>query len=332
MTRDSAEPQVSFVVPVRNDAVRLGRCLRSIRRVAGHRRIELLVADNGSTDGSAEVARAFGARVLELPDLRVSALRNLAAQVAAGDIVAFVDADHELEDGWLDAAIESLGAIDVGAVGAPYRSPASPTWVQRIYGAFRSMWSGTHDVSWLGSGNLSLRRDVFRRIGGFDATLEACEDVDLCQRLRQCGLRIVSDSRMGSVHHGDPPTLRALFVSELWRGRDNLRVTLRGPREWRDLPSLAIPVIELVLAGVVGVGVFVPGAGPIAAAALFLLLALVALRASLLFARLRSARVIDAFSVMAVAAVYDAARALALIVRARHRRADRGAPAPQPSK
>ena len=79
----------------------------------------------------------------------------------------------------------------------------------------------------------------------FDATLETCEDVDLCARLTAAGHRLVSDDRLRSVHLGDPPTLRALFFAELWRGRDNLRTGLRRLPAWRDVPSLLIPVVDL---------------------------------------------------------------------------------------
>ena len=83
------------------------------------------------------------------------------------------------------------------------------------------------------SGNLAVKRTAFQAIGGFDAALEACEDVDFCQRLRRAGWRLVGDERLESVHLGDPPTLAALFRAERWRGRDNLRVSLRGPLDAR---------------------------------------------------------------------------------------------------
>ena len=68
-------------------------------------------------------------------------------------------------------------------------------------------------------------------VGGFDAQLTACEDVDLCNRLRQAGHRIVADPAMRNVHYGDPSTLTALFFGELWRGRDNLQRDLPRPED-----------------------------------------------------------------------------------------------------
>ena len=75
-------PRISFIVPVRDDAARLETCLRSIVRNAGtSRHSEIVVADNGSSDGSSEVARRFGATVVTIAEnVRVSELRNRAAR------------------------------------------------------------------------------------------------------------------------------------------------------------------------------------------------------------------------------------------------------------
>ena len=202
----------SIIVPVRDDATRLRRCLQSIRSngLPGGT-TEIIVADNGSRDDSPTVAADAGARVLSLPDLRVSALRNSAAAAASGDVLAFVDADHELAPGWMAAADDCMRDPAIAAAGALYVDPPAGTWVQQMYGALRGRTQGRHDTEWLGSGNMIVRKEAFERVRGFDVSLEACEDVDLCRRLRSAGFRIVADERLRSIHHGDPPTLRALF-------------------------------------------------------------------------------------------------------------------------
>jgi glycosyltransferase involved in cell wall biosynthesis len=232
-------PTVSFIIPVRNDAKRLESCLRSIQANSfSGTRIEVVVVDNGSTDGSADVARKLGALVIESGSSCVAELRNLGAAQSAGEILAFVDADHEISAAWVRAAMETLRAPSVAAAGALCHAPIDGTWVQRAYGLLRGLPKGSQDVEWLGSGNLVVRRTVFQAVGGFDTALITCEDVDLCQRLIARGGRIVAVDAMVNVHYGDPRSLRALFRGELWRGRDNLRVTLRGPLTWRALPSV----------------------------------------------------------------------------------------------
>jgi hypothetical protein len=316
---------LAVIVPVRNDAARLARCLQTIAASRGALgNVEMVVADNGSTDESAAVAEASGARVLHLPDLRVSELRNQAAAAAASDLFAFVDADHEVSPAWIPAALDVMALDGVGAAGAIYEAPAAGTWVQRMYGVLRGRTVGRADVAWLGSGNLIVRREAFQQIGGFDATLEACEDVDLCQRLRTAGWRIVGDERLKSVHLGDPPTLRALFRAERWRGRDNLRVSLRGPLTLRDWPSIIAPVVMLLALGVVlvtaatallGLSSWRLPAAALAVAAIFPLLQAVRMAT-------RARRVDPGFlgQVLAVAATFNVARSLALITRAPHHR------------
>jgi GT2 family glycosyltransferase len=134
----------------------------------------------------------------------------------------------------------------VGAVGAPYEAPRDGTWVQRTYDLLRRRRTGLHEVEWLGSGNLAVWRRSFDAIGGFDTTLQTCEDVDFCRRLRSDGTRILESGRLRSVHLGDPSTVSELFRGELWRGRDNLRASLRGTVRLRELPSIIVPVVHLV--------------------------------------------------------------------------------------
>ena len=327
------EPRISFIVPVRNDAVRLDACLRSIRQNLGlSRRDEILVVNNGSTDGSGDVALRHGARVLDVPErVKVSELRNRAVEVANGRIFAFVDADNEIWSGWSVAALESLQLPSAGAAGAHYLAPIDGTWVQRAYGVLRGRAKGVHQVGWLGSGNLAVWRHAFEAVGGFDVSLETCEDVDFCRRLATKGFRVVSDARIKSVHHGDPETLGALLQGERWRGRDNLRVALRRPIDWGSLPSALVPVMDVVMMIAAVVGLAMMAAAPLAGLALALTaLLLIGLGAWLKVLRVvtrdGAVRGLTVPSVWVVACVYDVGRALALVIPARHRGADAAAP------
>lgn len=321
---------LTLIVPVRDDAVRLSACLSSLRRQRGGESVAVIVADNGSRDHSVEVAQGHGATCLLLPGRSVAQLRNLAVAAATTPLVAMVDADHILWDGWLDACLDLMGDETVTAGGAPCFAPAPGTWVQRAYDRFRLRSVDRADVEWLGSGNLVIRRAAFADLGGFDESLETCEDVDLCNRLRQRGARLVAEPGMRNTHIGDPATLRQLFLGELWRGRDNLRVTLRGPWTLRALPSLLIPVFLAlaVLTSAVGLvgGLLQPG---------LLWLALTGPAALLMSSFVRVVRMaangarpllvhVPAWGL--VAGVYELARALALVTRASHeaRRTEKG--------
>jgi GT2 family glycosyltransferase len=320
---------MTFVVPVRDDAARLRRCLASIAETSRDVAVELIVADNGSTDPSPDVARQAGARVLLLPGLPVAQMRNRAAAEARSALIAFVDADHEIGADWVRVALSTMTDPAVWAAGAEYNGPTGSTWVQQIYNRFRSHHVETMPVDWLPSGNLIVRREAFERVRGFDETLESCEDVDFCRRIRQGGGVLLCEPALRSTHFGDPRTLKALFLSELWRGRDNLRVSLRESLTLRSAPSLVIPIIDLfaIAALLEGTLTIAIGGARVALLGLGLFVTLAAFRTAILMRRtpaaLRGAATL--VQTAAVAATYDLARALALVVRVGHGVRRRGA-------
>jgi GT2 family glycosyltransferase len=313
---------LSIVIPARNAAADLERCLRAINRsaAAAETAVDVVVANNGSLDNTAEVARRQDARVLDVPDAAVSAVRNQAAKAIRTPIVAFVDADQEVSAGWVEAAVMGLAEANVDAVGADYRSPPSPTWVQRAYDALRRRPARRCETSWLPSGNLVIRRDAFLSVGGFDESLETCEDVDLCRRLHAAGRRVVAEPDLVSVHHGDPRTLGALFRGEMWRGRDNLRVTLRSPRDIRSVLSALQPLTTVLVAiAALAASLAAPGFALtlLAGFGAFLILASIP-RAIQMWTRVKPRSPAALIECAVVALTFDTARALALVVRASH--------------
>lgn len=320
------DARISFIVPVRNDAARLDVCLSSIRRnQAPGAELELVVIDNGSVDSSRDVATRHGAIVLEIAQGRVSSLRNRGALHASGGILAFVDADNEIDDGWVAAARENLRSAGIGATGALYVPPHDGSWVQRAYGRLRGRSRSRQATDWLGSGNLAVSRRAFETIQGFDTTLEACEDVDFCARMRAAGFTLLSDPRLGSVHHGDPLTLRALFIGELWRGRDNLKVSFRRPIAWSGVPSALMPVVDLFMLAIAALALVGLSTGwQLASTILPMALFVVAGGALIRTCRAQRQERIGLLALgqlFVVVAVYDIARALALVMRASHRNA-----------
>jgi hypothetical protein len=311
-------PAISIVVPVKDAARRLERCLASICASEGiSRPPEIIVVDNGSSDDSADVGRRFGATVISAPGVRVSEARNLGVARSQGDAIAFVDADIEVDRQWLGRAVARLS--DAIGVGAAYHAPAPGTWVQRVYDGFRPRPPTAAPTGWLPAGGLVVRRSEFEAVGGFDTTLEACEDVDLCERLAARGV-LLHDPELVAIHHGDPPTLKALFLGELWRGRDNLRVSLRPPIRLTSLPSVVIPVVVLAaflfaLLGPLAGSVSLAQAGSVFAVALG---GAAVLRAPRIWLRLPTRSVVTGAQALAVSLVYELARALALVARVPH--------------
>ena len=203
------------------------------------------MADNGSTDETAELAASLGARVMSKHGVPVSALRNEAVRQSSGDLLAFIDVDHEIAPGWLAAAVGMLRDPKVVAAGAPCHPPADATWVQTMYDAMRDHVDEPIETRWLGRATWSCAGRPSRASAGSTAPWKPAKTSTLCRRLRNAGGVLVNAPGMVNRHFGDPATLRALFRGELWRGRDNLRVSLRGPLVWRDLPSVIVPLLWL---------------------------------------------------------------------------------------
>lgn len=184
---------------------------------------------------------------------------------------------------------------------------------------------GRRDTRWLGSGNLAVRREVFSRLNGFDESLETCEDVDFCQRLRSAGWRLVADERLLNIHLGDPRSLRELFVSERWRGRDNLRVSFRLRPSLRDYPSILLPLVGAVLTifGLLALGIaLVTGRAAwwMAAIAVLAIFATAGLRALRMIFSSRLSRPFDWVRAYCVALAYESGRAASLFWPASHTR------------
>jgi len=312
---------ISFVIPVRNDAKRLKACLESLARqnVPGVDK-EIIVMDNGSTDNSVEVAVGMGAVVHSEPELSVAQLRNRGAFSSSGELIAFVDADHVLAEQWVMAGLDVMTESDCGITGTLCISPSS-TWVQRAYDCFRRRPQTKTEVEWLGSGNMLIRRELFLELNGLDESLETCEDVDFCQRARKKGWQIIANPDMESIHFGDPATLKSLFFGELWRGRNNFRVTMKGPITPRALLSLIIPALNLpgLLLAFIGILLQVGGRAsglPVLAAGIIFIVAPAALRCvHMSRGNITPLSILGNFT---VAVTYNFARALALVVRVSH--------------
>lgn len=229
---------IAVVVPARNAAGTLGATLVALagQTVA----CEVVVVDDGSTDGTVSVARAAGATVVagcrglvhpgvhQPPAVGPGAARNAGARATSAPVVAFTDADCVPEPGWAAAGLDALRAADLvqGRVEPDPDAPRHPfdrtLSVPAAYGLFESA-------------NLFVTRELFDRLGGFGDGIAApgkhlAEDVYLGWAARRAGAR-VAFAPDALVHH-------AVFPRD-WRGFVAERARLRFFGEIvREVPEL----------------------------------------------------------------------------------------------
>ncbi|MBM3965832.1 MAG: glycosyltransferase [Planctomycetes bacterium] len=231
---------VSVVVPVNNRAKELAVLLKSLSfQTVLH---ECIVIDQGSTDGTDQIARNHGALLVSGVGATVGSLRNEGWGASNSSVLAFVDSDHEVPPNWIEKGISVLlSAEQIGIAGAPCLGPDPGTWVSRAWTAHRTRHQGRREVDWLGAGNMFIRKSDFLRVGGFDESLIATEDVDLCHRIRALGLSVVSDPSIVNIHHGEPRTVSEFFKKQLWRGSSGWNAWKKHGYPIAELKSLVFP-------------------------------------------------------------------------------------------
>jgi len=182
---------VSIVIIGRNEGERLVRCLESVRTMVGRESgTEILYVDSGSADGSVACALRFGAGVIELQG-RCSAARarNAGWQAASGEWILFLDGDTIVDPDFLAAALKHSANSHVAAVWG-HRRELRPT--ANFYHRVLDLdWVYAPGVSEFCGGDVLMRRTVLQQVGGFDASLIAGEEPELCARLRGAGYQIL---------------------------------------------------------------------------------------------------------------------------------------------
>ena len=208
--------EVTVVVPVRDRWEALYRLLPTLSGVA-----RVVVVDDGSTDGSGDVAEALGAEVVRRTTPGGPAVaRNDGLECVATPLVAFVDSDMRLEPGWHEALLPHFNDASVAVV-APRVVGDAAARVDMLarYEVARSAQDLGPDpgyvrpynrASFLPAAILVARTDAVRQMGGFDGALQVGEDVDLVWRLGDADWRVRYEPA-SIVYHDARPSLLLLL-------------------------------------------------------------------------------------------------------------------------
>lgn len=182
------DPVISLVIPAWNEAEYLPRLLDSVDAAqakfeSGSDRIEVIVADNSSTDGTAEIARSRGCVVAPVTKRCIAAARNGGAALARGELLAFCDADFRIHPGTFNyiAKVMSQPGYVGGATGLAMERWSLGIWVT-WYLLLPPLWLLSLD-----GGVWFCRRSDFQTVGGYNEEIKASEDVRFLFALKRLG-------------------------------------------------------------------------------------------------------------------------------------------------
>jgi len=182
------QPLFSVIVPAYNEERYLPKSLGALQKAADRlgEPIEIIVADNLSTDRTREVAREFGARVVQVSIKCISAVRNGGAAEATGKYLVFVDADNCVSDDLLieiKHVMESGKYVGGGLVSAHYDRDS--LGLRLTHGLIKLSVAMSGVSMFL----FYATAEAFHAIGGFDEKRLAAEDHDFAVRLRAYGMK-----------------------------------------------------------------------------------------------------------------------------------------------
>jgi len=261
---------VSFVVPVHNGEQWLDEVLPAILAQGDGRPLEIVVVDDGSTDGSAAILKRYEeagqCTVVRGEQRGAAAASNLGIQQTSHPIVCQVDQDVVLQPGWMAGLLSELSKPDVAAAQGYYLTdPQGSIWA-RVMGYDLELRYSRIKVRYMNhvcTGNTAYRAAALKQAGGFDESLGYGYDNDMSYRLGEAGFRLAFVKEAHSIHRWREGL--AAYLKQQYGvgyGRLDLVHKHRGPRVRGDdvsglrmilhVPLMLCAILSLLLAGVLG--------------------------------------------------------------------------------
>ncbi len=256
MTTDEAIlPGVSIVVTSRNNEETIGECVRSLVQLEYPTdRLEILLVDANSTDKTAQIAAANGAKVVSMAG-NAPAAYNYASKIATHDILGFVDSDAKVERQWLKKLVPHLSDQKTAGVSGNietwnYENPWARAIGYDIKTRYARIGAFTRRVATM---NLLLKRNVLEELGGFDENFPSQYDTELGYRLSAKGYRIAFE-RNAICLHFNRPTLQAYWSQQKQYGKNTVRLYFKhaGLARGDEITDFGMNIQPLLILVVIG--------------------------------------------------------------------------------
>lgn len=246
------KPLVSVIIPTKNGAKNIGDCLLSINR-STYRPFEVIVVDGSSQDGTGDIARSLGAKVIVGTGRGRAADCNVGIAEAEGEIVAFTDDDCVVDERWLERLVSCFADPRVGIAGGPdltYTNGATAVALAagQIHYFYRALASKTGADAVIGC-NSAYRKQALLEVGGFDASAgrHIAEDTELHRRILNRGYLVKYDPAC-VVHHRRRQTLSSLLKKYWGDGTTMGMVHRRDSSVFRERRRHIYPLAAGILA------------------------------------------------------------------------------------
>ncbi|MDM8536339.1 glycosyltransferase [Desulfobacterales bacterium HSG17] len=216
------QPLISVIIPAFNEAMYLEKLFQGLAEQSYPRScFEIIIADNGSTDKTQQIASEYADRLITVPAGKtVAAVRNAGAELAKGQLFAFLDADCVPDKEWLEMGARAFtGGAKV--FGNKIGIPEDAGWIERAW--FTRHVPMIRNVAYINSANFFVAKKLYMLVGGFDENLISGEDYDICQRIKKVGYAVESHPEIAVVHLKNPTTISAFVKRECWHGIGSLQ-------------------------------------------------------------------------------------------------------------
>ena len=267
-------PRVSVVVCAYNAERTMDACLASLE-VLNYPDYEVIVVNDGSRDRTLEIAESYPyCRIISQPNKGLSVARNVGAEAATGEIVAYTDSDCVADPDWLAYLIAKMEAGGLTACGGPNFPPPEdrlvPAAVAVAPGGPTHVLLSDEVAEHIAGCNMAFRRETLLGLGGFDPVYRAAgDDVDICWRFQDAG-HTIGFSPAATVWHFRRNTVKAYCNQQRGYGKAEalvyskhpFRFNLFGQAKWLgriygDLStSLLLSRRPVIYSGVFGRGLF----------------------------------------------------------------------------